>query len=233
MFNGKSLLAVIPARGGSKRLPGKNTRLLVGKPLINWTIESALSCKYIDQVVVSTDCAEISAVAKKNGASVPFLRPKFLSGDESSSIDVVLHALDYLSKKGEAFDYVVLLQPTSPLRSSEHISAAIKLLISKSGDAVISVCETEHSPLWMNTLGEGDSMDTFLASSIKNKRSQNLQIFYRLNGAIYLVDIKRLKEENTFFLSDNIYAYKMSRESSIDIDEKLDFHLAEVIVQNA
>jgi len=232
MINKKRIIAIIPARKGSKRLPGKNTKLLVGKPLISWTIESALSCKYIDQVVVSTDCTEVSAIAKQLGASVPFKRPKLLSSDQSSSIDVVLHSLDYFTEEGEIYDYVILLQPTSPLRNTEHISAAIELLLANSGDAVISVCKTEHSPLWMNTLGEGDSMNCFLKDSVKNKRSQDLPEFYRLNGAIYLVDIKRLKEENSFMLSDNIYAYKMSAKCSIDIDEKLDFDIAEVIARN-
>lgn len=232
MISGKKILAIIPAREGSKRLPGKNIKLLGGKPLISWTIEAALNCEYLDDVIVSTDSEKISVVARESGAQVPFQRPESLARDNSSSIDVILHTLGYFSGKGLIFDYVALLQPTSPLRNSKHISEAIELLISKKGDAIVSVCETEHSPLWSNTLKEDCSMDSFLADTLKNKRSQDLPTYYRLNGAIYLVDVKRLKDENSIFLSNNVYAYKMNRHSSVDIDEKLDFDIADTILNN-
>lgn len=232
MINGKKILAVIPARSGSKRLPGKNTKILAGKPLIQWTIEAALDCELIDKVVVSTDDLHIANLSQEQGATVPFIRPDHLAQDSSSSIDVLIHTLDYYSEKGVLFDFVMLLQPTSPLRDAEHIHAAIKLLTEKGADAVISVCETEHSPLWTNTLDETGSMATFLREEVKNKRSQDLPDYFRLNGAIYLVNTDRLQTEKTMFIANNIYAYKMDRKSSVDIDENIDFLLAKLILNN-
>jgi CMP-N-acetylneuraminic acid synthetase len=145
-------------------------------------------------------------------------------------MDVVFHAIDYFNDQGVEFDYIMLLQPTSPLRNSDHICDAIQLLNDKSADGIISVCQSEHSPLWTNTLDQTGSMDSFLREEIKNKRSQDLPDYYRLNGAIYLVDTVRLLNEKSMFISDNIYAYKMDRLSSIDIDENIDFLLAESII---
>jgi CMP-N-acetylneuraminic acid synthetase len=232
MINEKRILAIIPARGGSKRLPGKNIKNLRGKPLIQWTINAALNCGFIDEVVVSTDDEQIATLARELGASVPFMRPGNLAGDTSSSIDVVIHGIEYFSEQGTKFDYVMLLQPTSPLRTTSHINDTIQLLSDKAADGVISVCETEHSPLWANTLDETCNMSSFLREEIKNKRSQDLPEYYRINGAIYLVSVARLLNEKTLFISDNIYAYKMDRESSVDIDENIDFLLAESILNN-
>ena len=148
MIKGKTVLAVIPARGGSKRLPRKNCLLLQGKPLIVYSIEAAKESVYIDEVVVSTDDEEIASLARQAGASVPFLRPAELSTDEASSVDVVAHALNYYQvNEKKLFDYVVLLQPTSPLRTAAHINQALELLKEKKADAIVSVCEAEHSPL--------------------------------------------------------------------------------------
>tara|TARA_B110000908_G_scaffold172394_1_gene239536 strand:- start:1519 stop:2223 length:705 start_codon:yes stop_codon:yes gene_type:complete len=232
MIDGKRILAVIPARAGSKRLPGKNFKKLAGKPLIQWTIEAALECDLIDETIVSTDDLAIAELSKKNGASVPFIRPCILAQDGSTSFDVIIHALDYYSEQGSSFDYVMLLQPTSPLRNAIHIYGAVDLLSEKCADAVISVCKTEHSPLWANTLDEACSMDSFLRNEVKNTRSQDLPEYFRLNGAIYLVSTDRLRAEKTFFISDNIYAYKMDRKSSVDIDESIDFLLAESVFEN-
>jgi CMP-N-acetylneuraminic acid synthetase len=230
MINGDRILAIIPARSGSKRLPGKNIKELCGKPLIQWTIEAGLGCKFIDEVIVSTDDDQIAKLALELGASVPFMRHSELSLDNSSSVDVVIHAIDYFKKQGIEFEYIMLLQPTSPLRTSKHIFDAIQLLNEKSADGIISVCLSEHSPLWTNTLDQTSSMDSFLREETKNKRSQDLPDYYRLNGAIYLVDTVRLLNEKSMFISDNIYAYKMDRKSSIDIDENIDFLLAESII---
>jgi CMP-N,N'-diacetyllegionaminic acid synthase len=232
MYKNKTFLAIIPARGGSKRLPKKNILNLAGKPLIAWTIETALKSKYIDRIVVSTDDDKIATVSKKYGADVPFMRPGYLATDESTSIDVVLHSLDKLEKNGEKYDFIILLQPTSPLRSSKNIDESIELLDEIKCDAVISVCKVEHSPLWTNTIPESGDLSNFLDSSIVNKRSQDLECYYRLNGAIYLCDVDRLRNEITFFLKSNCIAYKMKEEESIDIDNKIDFQLAEVIVNS-
>jgi CMP-N-acetylneuraminic acid synthetase len=231
MISGKRLLAIIPARSGSKRLPRKNILDLAGKPLIAWTIEAALESKYIDRIVVSTDSKEISSISRKYGADVPFMRPDELATDETTSIDVVLHQLDQLEECNDSYSYVILLQPTSPLRTAENIDESVELLKSRNSDAVISVCKVEHSPLWCNTIPADGSLLNFLDDSILNKRSQDLNQYYRLNGAIYLCNIKLLKKEKNFFLKSNSIAYKMNEEQSIDIDSKNDFMCASMQIE--
>lgn len=231
MIAQNKILAIIPARGGSKRLPRKNVLDLFGIPLIAWTINAAKKSKYIDRVIVSTDDHEITDIAKAYGAEVPFRRPDDLSDDTSSSIDVVVHALNTLKKEQQYYDYVILLQPTSPLRTEEDIDSALVQLIERQEDAVISICEADHSPLWMNTLGKNQSMEGFISHDVVNKRSQDLDKYYRLNGAIYIVSVKRLLEmkQPTFFLQDRISGYVMPRERSIDIDSDIDFEIAKVL----
>jgi CMP-N-acetylneuraminic acid synthetase len=227
------VLGLIPARGNSKRLPRKNIIELYGKPLIAWTIEAALGSKYIDRVIVSTDNQEIANIAKKYGAEVPFIRPSELATDEATTIDAVLYSLGQLEEVGEKYDYIALLQPTSPLRTTQNIEESIELLQTKNSDAVISVCEAEHHPLWSNVLPDDLSMDNFLDASVKNKRSQDLPKQYRINGAIYISSVKKLKKENSFFLSDNCIAYIMKKNVSIDIDTMDDFDLALLRISNS
>lgn len=228
----KKILAVIPARGGSKRLPRKNIMPLAGKPLIHWAIESGIKCARVDTVVVSTDCQEIARQALEAGADVPFIRPKDLSEDHSSSVDVAMHSLEFYANKDVYFDYILLLQPTSPLRNQEHVSEAIDVLVDKKADAVISVCELEHPIKWTNKLGIDDSMGFFVEALKEGKDDivDGIEKDYRLNGAIYLVRVEAFLREKTFLVSDNIYAYKMDRESSIDIDVQLDFDIAEMFM---
>jgi N-acylneuraminate cytidylyltransferase len=225
-----NVLAIIPARSGSKRLPGKNIKELCGKPLISWTIEAALSEPTLNEVIVSTDCENIAKISVNCGAKVPYLRPKSLAADESTTVDVIRSIIEYYSNIGKTFDFVMLLQPTSPLRTSKHISEAISLLKEKDADSVISVCPVEHSPLWSNTLDESLSMDKFIDDDIKNSRSQDLPKYYRLNGALYLTRVSRFLVEGALLLSSNSYAYVMDSKSSIDIDEELDFLFAETIL---
>lgn len=222
MYENKTFLAIIPARGGSKRLPHKNVLELAGKPLIGWTIEAGLQSHYIDQIVVTSDGEEIAQIAQRFGVET-IARPSELASDTATTFDAVAHALRHCEK----FDYVVLLQPTSPLRNAHHIDQAIELLLAKEADAVISVCEMEHSPLWSNTLPENGSMVNFLRDEVKNRRSQDLEQYYRLNGAIYICQIDKLLAEKSFFLKKNIYAYVMDRKSSIDIDVSEDLKMAE------
>ncbi|HIP55465.1 MAG TPA: acylneuraminate cytidylyltransferase family protein [Arcobacter sp.] len=223
MLNKKTFLAIIPARGGSKRLPRKNVLNLNGKPLIAWSIKAGLNSKYIDELVVTSDDDEILEISKKYGANI-IKRPYKLANDTATTIDAVKHTIDSIDK---IYDYIVLLQSTSPLRTSQHIDEAIELLSKKNADAVISVCEMEHSPLWCNTLPKDGSMVGFLKEEVLNKRSQDLEKYYRLNGTIYICDTNRLLEENSFFLKDKIFAYVMDRESSVDIDEEIDFKITE------
>ena len=202
---------------------------MAGKPLIAWTIEAALGSKYIDRVIVSTDDDEIAEVSKDFGADVPFMRPVEYATDKAKSVDVVLQLLEQLEIQNEKYEYIILLQPTSPLRNTENINESIELLIKRQCAGVISISEAEHSPLWSNTLPDDNSLSGFLDESIINKKSQDLEKFYRLNGAIYLCNSKRLIQEKTFFLKNDIYGFKMSREVSIDIDTSIDLDLARLI----
>ena len=226
MKDNKTFLAIIPARGGSKRLPRKNVLDLAGKPLIAWTIDAAKSSKYIDKTVVSSDSDEILQIA--NDLSVGVIkRPDYLANDTATSVAVTEHAINSVT---EVFDFIILLQPTSPLRTAKHIDEAIELLLQKKADAVISVCETAHSPLWMNTLPEDGSLDNFITEDVKNKRSQDLPTYFRLNGAVYIIQIEQLLNEKSFFLNDNIFAYRMNKANSVDIDEEIDFEIASHLI---
>jgi CMP-N-acetylneuraminic acid synthetase len=227
----RNFLAIIPARGGSKRLPRKNVLELAGKPLIAWTIEAGLQSKYIDRVVVSTDDAEIAQVARRYGADVPFMRPEHLAKDDSASVDVLKFTLRELEKHAERYRYVVLLQPTSPLRNAAHIDAAIELLRDRQADAVASVAELDHPLEWSNILPENLSLDGFLPARYRGLRSQDLPKRYRLNGAIYISSVKRFWQEGALIYDGNAYAYIMDRRVSIDIDDETDFLLANVFLE--
>jgi CMP-N,N'-diacetyllegionaminic acid synthase len=230
MINGKKVLAIIPARGGSKGLPGKNIKELCGKPLIAWTIEQAKFCSNIDRIVVSTDDEKIAEIAKKYGAEVPFIRPAELANDTSPTIDVIFHAIDWLKEHEDyRFEYILLLQPTSPLRITEDIEGVIQMLKDKNARSIVSVCETDHHPWWSNTLPENGNMKGFLRPEILNKRRQDLPVFYRLNGAIYLADTGYLRGQNSFFGLDT-FAYAMPKEHPIDIDSDIDFKLAGLLL---
>lgn len=231
MKNGKRLLCSIAARGGSKGVPGKNLRPFLGKPLIAWTIESALGSRCLDEVMVTTDSPEIAEVAKRHGASVPFLRPAELATDTAPPAYSFAHALRYYQDQGVQFDYLVVLQTTTPLRISEDIDGAIDFLFEKQADAVIAVCEMEHTPYWSNTLPEDRSMAHFVRETAKFKQRQELPPYYRINGAVYIARVDRFLEGTTVFLDDNIYAYIMPRERSVDIDSELDLRFAEFLAQ--
>ncbi|HIP55891.1 MAG TPA: acylneuraminate cytidylyltransferase family protein [Arcobacter sp.] len=225
MLNNKTFLAIIPARGGSKRIPNKNLLMLKNKPLIVWSIEAANESKYIDNVVVTSDNEKILEISKDTSANV-IKRPSELASDLSTTFDTIKHVLENVKN----YDYVVLLQPTSPLRNYTHINEAIELLDEKHADAIVSVCEMEHSPLWSNTIGENGSMNNFLKDEVLNQRSQDLDTYFRLNGAIYICKVDKLLSEKSFFLKENIFAYKMNRDKSIDIDEVIDFKIAECLI---
>ncbi|OAA18901.1 cytidylyltransferase domain-containing protein [Kosmotoga sp. DU53] len=231
MFKGKRFLALIPARGGSKGLKDKNIRLLNNKPLLAYTIEAAKKSGIFDRIIVSTDSEKIAAVALKYGAEVPFMRPKELATDTASSMDVLIHTIELLQESGDIYDYVVLLQPTSPLRTSQDIVEAANLLIEKNANSVVSVCKVGHSPLWSNTLPEDLSLKDFIRPEIKNLRRQDLPIFYRLNGAIYIAKVSYILETKDFF-GQGSYAYIMPVNRSVDIDTEFDLALAEVLLQH-
>ena len=219
-------LAVIPARGGSKRLPGKNLKPLAGVPLLNWTIDAARNSSCIDKVIVSSDDDCILALVQRKGV-VGLRRPAALSADTSSTVDALRHAV---TEEGEGFDHVVLLQPTSPLRNEIHIDAAIDYYELKNCSSVVSVCEVDHSPQWANTLPDNNSLKGFIKSDVVGKRSQDLEIYYRLNGAIYIISIELLMAENRLIFDDS-FAFIMDKKNSVDIDTIYDFIYAEAVLK--
>ena len=228
MINGETVLAIVPARGGSKRLPRKNVLPLHGKPLIAWTIEAGLRSNYIDNLIVSSEDSEVLDIAR-NLSVETIERPIALAKDDVATFDVVEHTLNTIQA---GFDILVLLQPTSPLRSETHIDQALSLMMNRKASAIISVSAAEHPPLWSNTLPDDDNMESFLDKSVAHARSQDLPKFFRVNGALYICRTKYLLDEKSFFLKKNIFAYRMSRRDSIDIDEELDLKLAELIRSN-
>ena len=229
MLKGKKILGLIPARGGSKGLPGKNLKNLSGKPLIAWTVEASLQSKYIDKTVVTTDSKDIASIAKKYGASTPFLRPAELAGDTARSVDAVFHTLEQLAKAGEIYDITVFMQPTSPLRTAENIDNALEYFFKKKANSVISVCECEHSPVWSNILPHDNNMTGFVREEYKNLPRQKIPTHYRINGAIYIGYNNYIKE-NDGFLAKETCAYIMEEKNSVDIDTIIDFKLAEIIL---
>lgn len=217
-------IAIITARSGSKALPDKNIKELCGKPLIAYTIECALRSGQFDKVFVSTDSPKYAEIAARFGADASFLRSEETSGDAASSWDVVREVIGRFEQKGEFFDRIMLLQPTAPLRTAADIRNSFALLEEKDANSVVSVCEMEHSPLWINTLGEDLCMDNFRREDYCDRR-QELPTYYRLNGVIFLV--RREELEQPQMLRHKSYAYIMPAERSIDIDTEFDFKIAE------
>lgn len=229
MYKDKKFLAIIPARGGSKGIPNKNIMDICGKPLIAYTIEAGKKSKYIDEIVVSTDSDSIKVVAEKYGAKVPFLRPQELSSDTAKSIDVVLHAIDFYKKNNINFDYIVLLQPTSPLRTCEHLDEAIEKLIEANRNSLISVREADENPVIMRTIQDGKLREV-ISFGGTNLRRQDLPTFYIFNGALYINSNDMLVNEKSF-IDENTIPYVMDKKSSVDIDTMLDAKLVEVIIK--
>lgn len=224
-----SMIAVIPARSGSKGLPDKNIKLLAGKPLLSYSIEAALKANIFDTVMVSTDSERYAEIAKKYGAEVPFLRSEETASDAASTHDCIIEVLDKYKALGKNFDKVMILQPTSPLRSVKSIVGVVKAYRDCNANGIVSVCEVEHSPLWSNVLPEDKSMKGFLSNQA-NKPRQALRTYYRLNGAIYLYNsLYYCSNEDEY--NDKVFAYIMPKDESIDIDSQFDFDLAECILQ--
>ncbi len=223
-------IAVIPARSGSKGLKDKNIKELLGKPLIVHTIECALESKCFDKVFVSTDSQKYADIALEYGADASFLRSEENSTDKADSWSVVREVISKFETMGEKYDEIMLLQPTSPLRQPSDIVAAIDLLHEKNANAVISLTECEHSPLWCNTLPKDCNMDGFLRPEYRYIPRQQLPTYYRYNGAIYLITLSELFKYGHMF-EENCYGYVMEQDNSIDIDTELDFLIAETIMK--
>lgn len=223
-------LAVIPARSGSKGLKDKNIKLLNGKPLLAYSIEAARESGLFSEIFVSTDSEKYGKIAKEYGASVPFLRSRDLATDTASSWDVVKEAIMKYMNMGKVFDTVALLQPTSPLRTAEDIIAGYKKMTEKNANAIISVCEVDHSPLWSNTLPEDQSLTNFINRDFANIPRQKLPVYYRINGALYIVKTEYLMSSDNIY-DDGSFAVVMSKEHSIDIDDLMDFIIAEALMK--
>ncbi|MBC3797059.1 acylneuraminate cytidylyltransferase family protein [Acetobacterium tundrae] len=228
-------LAIIPARGGSKSIPKKNIKDLIDKPLIVWSIQAAKKSKYLDRIIVSTDDEEIKNVSLDYGAEVPFLRPQELAKDDTPSSEAIYYTMKKLiDDANEKFEYLILLQPTSPLRDEKHIDNAIEMLLEKKEqfDSLVSVTELEHPVYWNRVIGSRQELNSFLEYD-KDKlfRRQDFEKTFRLNGAIYLIEVGIFMKYKSFE-TDSTMAFFMDRISSTDIDTKDDFEIAEFYLRN-
>ncbi|MCF0184977.1 MAG: acylneuraminate cytidylyltransferase family protein [Bacteroidaceae bacterium] len=224
MIENKRILAVIPARGGSKGIPHKNIVDLGGRPLIDYTIQAALGSKYVDRLVVSTDDEEIALVSKACGADVPFLRPDYLSSDTAKSIDALIHAVEFCEdEESKAYDIIVLLQATSPFRDSGDLDGALERFIATGELGVVSMNEVEENPVLIRTMDESGNL-TKLMDTSSTVRRQDMKKFYFVNGAIYINNRKTLNRATS--LNDNPVGYVMTLDHSIDIDDMSDLEYA-------
>ncbi|MCA1012701.1 cytidylyltransferase domain-containing protein [Halobacillus halophilus] len=225
MIKGKKVLGVIPARGGSKGVIRKNIRKISGKPLIAWTIEEAQKSIFIDRLIVSSEDWGIIHVATEWGAEVPFVRPRELALDETPGIAPVLHALEEI----EGYDYIVLLQPTSPLRKAEDIDQCLMTCINNQANACITVVETSKHPDWMYYQNQDYSLTPVLPGD-RSVRRQDQRPAYAVNGAVYAAKVEWLKKTKDFYKEGETISYVMSQERSYDIDTYLDFTICEFLL---
>ena len=226
MYKGGRVLGIIPARGGSKRLPRKNIATLAGKPSIYWTIDSARASIFVDKTVVSTENEEIAEIARQLGYVEVIRRSAALASDEATINDVVAELLSAYKTRGQSFEYIVLLQPTSPLRTSNDIDKAFNLMEVSGAKGVVSICRTEHPVEWMGNLSPDGFLDSFFLETKLDRQSQEFLPSYQINGAIYIAQVDQFLREKTFFLRKGIAAYVMERDSSVDIDDEYDLQLA-------
>lgn len=228
MYKNKTFLAIIPARSGSKGIIDKNIRVMKGKPLLSHTIEASIKSNLFDQIIVSTDSIKYAKIAKEYGASVPFLRPKVLASDESTSSDVIMHVLEGMRDLGKTFDYFMLLQPTSPLRDENHILESIRILFEQKADTVISICKTEHPASLNVKLDKEGQLEVPFLNNMQIRR-QDMAKEYRINGAIYLTSTEFYISQKSFY-GGRTYPLLMDMLHSVDIDDEFDFKLAEFLM---
>jgi len=228
----KHILAIIPARGGSKGITRKNIKDLAGKPLIAWTIETALKTACLERIIVSTDDEEIAKIAKAYGSEVPFSRPKEFAHDDTTDMPVYEHTLTWLGEnEGYIPDIIVWLRPTAPLRTSEDIEKAVDILVESKADWVRSVCEAEHHPYWMYRLVNG-KMESFIEGiDIRSYiRRQLMPPAYRVNGTVDVTWRETILEKKILY-SGNMQAYVMPVERSIDVDTEMDFAFIKTLME--
>ena len=235
MINKKKVVAVIPARGGSKGLPGKNKRLLLGKPLVTWPIKAALDCIHIDRIILSTDCSEIAKIGNIAGADVLKIRPDKLADDTAKSIDVILHELAELEKLNESYDYVVMLEPTSPLTEASDISTALLRLESKRNHADsivgVSVIEASHPEFSVKKMSQDIIVPAYANDFNNLRRRQDIEKLFFLEGTLYASDVSVLRNKKNFYHSRTM-GYEVPRWKSIEVDEMIDFICIEAILKH-
>ncbi len=232
MINTPRVLGLITARGGSKGLPGKNIKLLCGKPLIAWTIDTALRSQIINDVIVSTDCKNIASIAVQCGAEVPFIRPAEYATDEATSFDAIEHAVSWLSECNRHYDYLVLLEPTSPLRDADDVDSAIREMISKNASSIVSICETTVThPVFMYYKEESlGKLIPFVKNNSRSLRRQDVDLLYHLEGSIYASKVDTLLAKKGFYHEETI-GFEMPKWKSPEIDDEVDFLLVEAIMK--
>lgn len=227
MYNNNSILALIPARGGSKGIPGKNIKEFNGRPLIAYTITAALQSRYVDFIVVTTDSEEIAAVARAFGAETPFLRPAELARDDSRTIDAVVHARDAMAALGRMSDVIVTLQPTSPLRRAEEVDGAVETFFSHGCLGLASVSEVSENPVLTRRIDQSGVLHPILPLP-STVRRQDMPKFWHVDGAVYINRAESLTPDTS--LNDNPIAFVMPPMRSSDIDDIEDFLRAEEIL---
>ena len=230
MYKNTKVLAIITARGGSKGIPRKNIKDLAGKPLIAYTIAAANASQHLTRTIVSTDDEEISTIAKDHGGGVPFLRPAHLAEDESKSIDVISDLVTTLVEQGDSYDYIMILQPTSPLRTSGDIDAAIEMAVDNDADSVMSMVElSDFSKKKIKKISDSIIEPFFEAEGNESSRRQDLEPAYKRNCAIYLTRTDLIMQGDLF--GEKSVAYIMPEERSVDINTPYDFSLTEFLLQ--
>jgi CMP-N-acetylneuraminic acid synthetase len=228
MYYEKKILCTILARGGSKRLPGKNIKLFHGKPLISYAIAAAKGCSYVDTVVVSTDDEAIAAVAREYGAEVPFMRPAELATDTATSLSAMQHAVTFYEKQGKYFDFIVLIQPTVPGVIPNDVTNLIEKAVEMGSNSGITVSEITDPPVWMYRMSDTGELTSYLPPA-PTRRSQDLEKLYRVNGAVYVTKRDILMEMGQIIDKKSCVGVFMPRERSTDIDTATDFKIAEVL----
>ena len=231
MYNNKKILAIIPARGGSKGLPSKNIKPLCGKPLIGWSIEQAQASEYIDEIFVSTDSREIATVAERFGIKVPFLRPSELATDTSPSSAFVLHTIDYYRNKGQEFDYILLLEPTSPLRDVDDINIAIEQLLNhNTAKSIVGVSKVEAThPAFLVNISKEGLLKPYL-EEMKVLRRQELNDLYFFEGSLYLSEIDYFMKTESFYHNLTL-PYVVPKYKSYEVDDIVDFYIIEKLLE--
>lgn len=231
MLQGKKILGVVLARAGSKGLPGKNSKYLAGKPLLQYTLEAGIGSQFIDDIVISTDCDSCITIAHSLGVKVPFKRPDILSGDTVASADVLIHALEHLQILGEYYDYFILLEPTSPLRNSHDIDSALELMFESNSSALVSVCQAEDQhPDFMFTISGDGKLIPYSKKKFEPIRRQDICSSYYLDGSVYISAVDVFFRERTFCHHDTGY-FVVPKWKAFEIDDIWDFVCIEAIMK--